>query len=108
MGAVREIAISERAGAIADAYGAASGLRCLVVCATHDEIERVTEAIRERRKTRGEIGMGVALTRHVSLNWTAAQRADFQSYRAGQLLGFHRAVKFIAKNETAEVVRVVS
>ena len=44
--------------------------------------------------------------RHVSLNWTAAQKADLQNYRPGQLLGFHRAVKSIAKHETVEVVGV--
>jgi conjugative relaxase-like TrwC/TraI family protein len=106
MGAVREVASSERAAAIADAYGAVAGQSSLVVCATHDEIDRATDAIRERRKTCGELGPGTVLTRHVSLNWTAAQKADFQSYRAGQLLGFHRAVKGIAKNDTAEVMRV--
>jgi ATP-dependent exoDNAse (exonuclease V) alpha subunit len=108
MGAVREAAISERAAAIADAYDSAVGPSCLIVCATHDEIDQVTDAIRERLKTRGELGEGVALTRHVSLNWTAAQKADLQSYREGQLLGFHRAVKSIAKNDTLEVVRVGS
>jgi len=68
MGGVREAAISERAAAIADAYDSTEGTSTLVVCATHDEIDRVTEAIRERRKTRGELGEGVSLTRHVSLN----------------------------------------
>ena len=58
MGAVREVAISERAVAVADAYDAAAGQSRLVVCATHDEIDRVTDAIRERRKTRGEVGAG--------------------------------------------------
>ena len=108
MGAVREVANSERAAAIADAYDARSGQSCLVVCATHDEIDRVTDAIRERRKTRGEVCEGVALTRHVSLNWTAAQKTDFRNYRAGQILGFHRAVKSIARNDTVEIVRVAS
>ena len=108
MGAVREVAPAERAAAIADAYDAAAGQSRLVVCATHDEIDRVTDAIRERRKTRGEVCEGVALTRHVSLNWTAAQKADFRNHRAGQILCFHRAVKFIAKNDTVEVVRVAS
>jgi len=108
MGAVCETAISERAAAIADAYNSAAASSCLVVCATHDEIDRVTEAIRERRKTRGELREGAALTRHVSLNWTAAQKADFRSYRAGQILGFHRAVKSIAKDDTVEVVRAGS
>ena len=85
MGAIREAAISERAAAIADAYDSAAGTSCLVVCATHDEIGPVTDAIRARRKARGELGEGVTLACHVSLNWTAAQKADFQSYRAGQI-----------------------
>jgi conjugative relaxase-like TrwC/TraI family protein len=106
MGAVREVALSDPAAAIADAYDAAAGQSRLVVCATHDEIDRVTDAIRERRKTRGEVCEGVVLTRHVSINWTAAQKTDFRNYRAGQILGFHKAVKSIAKNATAEVVRV--
>ena len=57
MGAVREVAFADRATAIADAYAAAVG-QTLVVCATHDEIDRVTEAIRERKKTRGQLGEG--------------------------------------------------
>jgi hypothetical protein len=108
MGAVREVAVSERAVAVANAYDAAAGKSRLVVCATHDEIDRVTNAIRERRKTRGEVCEGVALTRHVSLNWTAAQKTDFRNYRAGQILGFHKAVKSIARNDTVEIVRVAS
>jgi conjugative relaxase-like TrwC/TraI family protein len=106
MGAVREVANVERAAAVADAYDGA-GEGCLVVCATHDEIDRVTDAIRERRKARGELGEGAVLARHVSLNWTAAQKADFQGYRAGQMLTFHRVAKSIAKNDAVEVVRVV-
>jgi hypothetical protein len=108
MGAVREVALSDRAAAIADAYDAAAGQSRLVVCATHDEIDRVTDAIRERRKTRGEVCEGVVLTRHVSINWTAAQKTDFRNYRAGQILGFHKAVKSIARNDTVEIVRVAS
>jgi conjugative relaxase-like TrwC/TraI family protein len=102
MGAVREVAFSNRAAAIADAYAGAAG-QTLVVCATHDEIDRVTEAIRERRKASRQLGTGMPLTRHVSLNWTAAQKADLQNYRPGQLLGFHRAVRSIRKHETVEV-----
>jgi ATP-dependent exoDNAse (exonuclease V) alpha subunit len=103
MGAVREVAFADRATAIADAYASAVG-QTLVVCATHDEIDRVTEAIRERKKTRAQLGESRTVSRHVSLNWTAARKADLQNYRPGQLLGFHRAVKSIAKYETAEVV----
>lgn len=105
MGAVREVPFTERAQAVSDAYDAAGRASCLVVCATHEEIDRVTEAIRERRKMRGELGPGVNLVRHVSLNWTAAQKADLRNLLPGQLLGFHRKVRGIAKNDTAEVVR---
>jgi conjugative relaxase-like TrwC/TraI family protein len=105
MGAVREVGFSDRAGAIADAFANSKG-QTLVVCATHDEIDRVTETIRDRKKASGELGEGVALTRHVSLNWTKAQKADLHHYRLGQVLGFHRAVKGISKNEAVDVVGV--
>ena len=67
---------------------------------------RVTEAIRSKTKEEGELGKCVPLTRQVSLNWTTAQKSDAKSFRAGQILGFHRAVKGITKNEALEVVRV--
>jgi conjugative relaxase-like TrwC/TraI family protein len=105
MDAVREVGFSDRASAIADAFADSKG-RALVVCATHDEIDRVTEAIRDRKRASGQLGEGVALTRHVSLNWTRSQKADLQNYRPGQMLGFHRPVRGISKNEAAEVVGV--
>ena len=49
---------------------------------------------------------GAQLTRDVPLNWTTAQKSDPRNFSAGQVLGFNRAVKGIAKNETLEVVRV--
>jgi len=82
------------------------GRNSLVVCATHEEIERVTEAIRRKRRTIDALGEGVQLTRHASLNWTTAQKGDARNFRPGQILGFHRAVKGIARNEALEVVRV--
>ncbi len=45
-------------------------------------------------------------TRHVSLNWTTAQKTNACNFHPGQFLGFHRAVNGIAKNETVEVVQV--
>ena len=106
VGAVREVAWPDRAEAVAQAFGASQGRSSLVVCATHEEIERVTDAIRRRRKTVGVLGEGVLLTRHVSLNWTTAQKGDARNFRPGQILGFHRAIKEIARNEALEVVRV--
>src|SRR5206468_3620201 len=52
IGAVREVAWLDRAQAVARAFVDAElpGRNTLVVCATHDEIGRVTEAIRSSRK----------------------------------------------------------
>jgi hypothetical protein len=38
------------------------------------------------------------------MNWTTAQKADVSRLRPGLFLGFHRAVKGIARNETVEVI----
>jgi ATP-dependent exoDNAse (exonuclease V) alpha subunit len=66
----------------------------------------VTEAIREHRLGAGELGEGVTLSRHASLNWTEAQKGDSRNYQAGQVLEFHRPAKGIAKNEALDVDRV--
>jgi conjugative relaxase-like TrwC/TraI family protein len=108
MGAVREVAWTDRAHAVAAAYAESQSEKTLVVCATHDDINHVTEAIRSARKRKGELGTGVVLTRHVSLNWTTAQKKNLRHFRPGQLLGFHRDVKGIRKHETIEVVKVAS
>ena len=114
MSAVQEVAFADRAQAVAAAYREAqhtpnaAGLArsVLVVAATHEEIGRVTEAIRADRRGRGELGEGTMLDRHVALNSTAAQKAQPRHYRAGQLVTFHRATKDAAKGETVEVSRV--
>ena len=49
MGAVREVAVGDRAEAVAQAYVESKSHDVLVVCATHEEIDRVTEAIRANR-----------------------------------------------------------
>jgi conjugative relaxase-like TrwC/TraI family protein len=108
MGAVREVSWLDRPQAVARAFAEfqSRGRKPLVVCATHEEIDRVTEAIRLERKTAGGLRKGRELLRDVSLNWTAAQKSDIRNLRPGQFLGFHRAVKGIAKYETLEVLRV--
>jgi hypothetical protein len=95
------------AEAFAEAQTERSGLASvLVVCPTHEEINRVTDAIRSDRKRRGQLGASVQTIRQVPLNWTAAQKSDARNFRAGHTLGFHRAVKGIAKNELVEVERI--
>jgi hypothetical protein len=93
---------------VADAFVESRGRTSLVVCATHDEIERVTEAIRDHRRKAGQIGQGIALKRHDSLGWTTAQKSDCKNFQPGQVLVFHRAVKGIAKHESTEVVHADS
>jgi ATP-dependent exoDNAse (exonuclease V) alpha subunit len=106
IGGIREVAWLDRADEVAEAYSASQGGSILVVCATHEEIDRVTAAIRRRRRASGALGPGMQLTRHVSLNWTTAQKGDATNFRPGQILGFHRAIKGIAKNAALEVVGV--
>ena len=108
IGAVREVGWNDRAAAVAEEWGraqAADGRSVLIVCATHDEIARVTDAIRERRKQAGLLGDAHSLARDVALGWTMAQKGDWRNYRPGQVLSFHRAVKGIERNATVEVVR---
>ena len=106
IGAVREVPSVDRAEAVARAWAVAGGQNVLVVCATHAEIDRVTEAIRAERNGAGALGKAANFQRDVSLNWTTVQKQEVNNYRPGMLLGFHREVKGIAKNETVEVVRV--
>jgi ATP-dependent exoDNAse (exonuclease V) alpha subunit len=106
IGAVREVAENERAESISREYAEGPSANVLVVCATHTEIDRVTEAIRSDRKRRGALGESVQTSREISLNWTTAQKQEMRNFRPGQLLSFHRQVKGIAKHETVEVVKV--
>jgi len=108
IGAVREVGWNDRATEVAEAWlqaQAGGGRSVLVVCATHDEIARVTDAIREQRKQAGRLGTAHRLTRDVALGWTTAQKSDWRNYRPGQVLSFHRTVKGIERNASLEVVR---
>jgi conjugative relaxase-like TrwC/TraI family protein len=110
MGAIREVPWLDRSEAVARAFADAEtkGRNILVVCATHEEIDRITEAIRTNRKRRGKIGNSIEIGGDVSLNWTTAQKNDVRNYQPGQVLVFHRAVKGIGKNEALEVIRTDS
>ncbi|MEO8663190.1 MAG: MobF family relaxase [Bryobacteraceae bacterium] len=105
IGAVREVTFANRAQAVAEAYAERGDRASLVVCATHDEIDRVTVAIRDQRKEAGELGESVTFRRHSSLGWTGAQKADYRNFRPGQILEFHRAIKGISRYESTRVVR---
>jgi hypothetical protein len=108
MGAIKEVPWLDRTEAVAQAFAEVEdkGRNALIVCATHEEIDRVTTTIRTNRKRRGQIGSSVEIGRDVSLNWTTAQKSDIRNYQPGQVLVFHRAVKGIAKNESLEILRI--
>lgn len=114
MGAIREVSWEDRSTAVQQAYSEAKNQfnadgkerNVLVVAATHEEIEGITRAIRSAGKQSGELGESIRLERHVSLNWTTAQKQAPRNYQEGQIVKFHRAVKDIAKHEVLEVVGV--
>jgi hypothetical protein len=114
MGAVREIDWQLRPQEVSQAYQDAIAQpnakgqtrEVLVVAPTHEEIRRLTEAIRADRQRAGDIGAGAPLTPYVPLNWTEAQKQHTKHYQPGMVLAFHKATKDVAKHEAVEVVRV--
>ncbi|MBW4027850.1 MAG: hypothetical protein HIU93_10655 [Acidobacteria bacterium] len=60
------------------------GRKVLVVAPTHEEIGRVTQAIREDLKQRSVLGDGETLQRHIPLHWTEAQKKDISNYQPDQ------------------------
>jgi conjugative relaxase-like TrwC/TraI family protein len=114
MQAVREVDWQLRPQEVSKAYREAArqanaqGLprEVLVVAPTHEEIRRITEAIRMDRQRAGELGENHEFTRHVPLNWTQAQKQGTKNYRPGLVLEFHKATRQVAKNEAVEIVRV--
>jgi conjugative relaxase-like TrwC/TraI family protein len=113
IGAIHQVPWQERARAVAQAWRDAgsqlngNGNRnVLVVCATHEEIDNVTEAIRADRMRTGELGESAPVERFAPQNYTSAQKSEPRNFREGQVLVFHRATKDIGRNEILQVVRV--
>jgi conjugative relaxase-like TrwC/TraI family protein len=108
LGAVREVSYTERAQAVASAYReltSDSNRTVLVVAGTHEEIGKITEAIREDMKQHGELDRGVVSERYVSQQWTEAQKKDLVNYKSGQVMLFHRSSRGIEKHEALTVER---
>ncbi|MDQ2840122.1 MAG: relaxase domain-containing protein [Acidobacteriota bacterium] len=114
IGAVREVEWALRPQEVSQAYREALALpnakgqtrEVLVVAPTHEEIRRLTAAIRSERQHAGELGVSQTLTRDVPLHWTQAQKQEIRQYKPGLVLAFHKATKQVTKNESVEVVRV--
>ena len=111
LGAVHEVPSVERGRAVADLYRemtADSSRRVLVVAPTHEEIDRVTRAIRHDLSEHGHLGQSVAIDRYVPMQWTEAQKRDLANYHEGQVLVVHRAGRGMEKHESLTVSRVDS
>jgi conjugative relaxase-like TrwC/TraI family protein len=109
LGAVREVAYLERAREVASAYRELStdpSRSVLVVAGTHEEIGRITHAIRSDMKQHGELLPGAVFDRHAPLQWTEAQRKDLSNCQQGQVLLFHRSSHGISKHDALTVERV--
>lgn len=109
MGAIREVPYFERAQEVARTYRdltSKSHQNVLVVAATHEEIARVTEAIRSDLKERSALDDGEVFQRHVPLQWTEAQKKDLANYQPGQVMVFHRSSRGIEKHEALTVTGV--
>src|ERR1017187_6607240 len=108
LGAVREVPYLERAEAVASSYRELTtdaGRKVLVVAGTHEEIGRITHAIREGMKQRGELASGTVFQHHTPMQWTEAQKKDLSNYQQGQILLFHRSSHGIARNQSLVVER---
>jgi AAA domain/TrwC relaxase len=111
LGAVHEVPFVDRGRAVAEPYRemtADSMRRVLVVAPTHEEIGRLTRAIRNDLTERGHLGQSVTMDRYVPLQWTEAQKRDLANYRNGQVLVVHRAARGMEKHESLTVSRVDS
>lgn len=109
LGAVHEVPFIARASAVADLYREMTvdpSRRVLVVAPTHEEIGRVTHAIRNDLRERCQLGQNVAMDRYIPMQWTEAQKHDFSNYREGHVLLMHRAVRGMDKHEALTVSRV--
>jgi conjugative relaxase-like TrwC/TraI family protein len=104
MGAVKEAFFMERPDMVAEAYRSAAK-DVLVVCPTHDEIGRVTRAIRYVCRELGQLATEKKLERLEPLNWTLAQKRHTPNFAKGQVLVFHKGTKEVGKYEALMVER---
>src|SRR5277367_5481395 len=77
LGAIREVPYLERPQAVASAYRELTtdpSRKVLVVAGTHEEIARITHAIRAAMKVSGELGPSTVFKHHTPLQWTEAQK----------------------------------
>jgi conjugative relaxase-like TrwC/TraI family protein len=98
LGWIREVADQERYRELAHAYLAAVGEKkkdgnpksALVVSPTHAEGARITEAIRQGLKAKGQLAKERPIQAWVPAHLTDAEKADATQYEPGDLIQFHQ------------------
>lgn len=106
LGWIRELDDEHRNGLVAHDYADALEAKesVLVVCPTHAESERLTQAIRDELRSRNRIGYQEhAVHRLVPLHLTEAERRDPHSYQPGDTLIFHQNAPNYRKGERITV-----
>ena len=110
MDAITEMPIAEMAKAAAKKYVEAlrNGETVLVTSPTHEECDWVTKAIREELRAEKKLGAGVEWPILKNLNWTEAQKSDYDHYKdkRGYVVQINRHVKGFALGEQLEVIGV--
>jgi hypothetical protein len=77
----------------------------MLVAPTWNEIEAVTEEVRDALKASGRLaGEEKEFQVFDSLSWTEAQKRDAQQYRPGMAMRFHRSIGGFRKDEMVTVV----
>jgi ATP-dependent exoDNAse (exonuclease V) alpha subunit len=107
LGAVSEAADGhlQREAAAAYADSVRDGRSALLVAPTWNEIEALTDHVREQLKARGLIKTGeVKRSVHDSLSWTEAQKRNVANYQPSHVLVFHQRSGSFAKHEAVKVV----
>jgi ATP-dependent exoDNAse (exonuclease V) alpha subunit len=109
MGAIKEINPDCPYEELAEDYLSAlqRGKSALVICPTHKEGERVTDAIRKRLRKAGRIkGKETSALRYVGLNKTEAEKADWRNYSPGQVVQFNQNTPGIRRGSLWSVEEV--
>jgi conjugative relaxase-like TrwC/TraI family protein len=97
----------QRKAAVAYVESVHDGRSALLVAPTWNEIDALTDHVRDRLKARRIIGRGEVTRRvHDSLSWTEAQKHNVASYQPGQVLVFHQRSGSFAKHEAVTVVEI--
>jgi conjugative relaxase-like TrwC/TraI family protein len=79
---------------------------CLVVCVTHHEAQRATEAIRSELRQRGLLrGDDVVLDVFDPQKWSREQKLEIKFYEPSHVLIFHRGRSPVKAGEAVSVLR---